>query len=56
VVGSDGFVDGLMVRSWRLSCWVLAMSFHLSLLSPARFKRSRAFEHEQAQQPMVKAG
>lgn len=40
VVGSDGFVDGhygLMVRSWRLSCWVLAMWFHLSLLSPARF-------------------
>jgi hypothetical protein len=25
VVGSDGFVDGLMVRNWRLSCWVLAM-------------------------------
>jgi hypothetical protein len=57
VVGSDGFVDGLMVRSWRSLCWVLAMWFHLSLLSPARFKRSRAgpFEHEQAQ-PMVKAG
>ena len=31
VVGSDGFVDGLMVRSWRLSCWVLAMWFYLSL-------------------------
>jgi hypothetical protein len=27
VMGSDGFVDGLMVRSWRLSCWVLAMCF-----------------------------
>jgi hypothetical protein len=34
VVGSDGSVDGhygLMVRSWRLSCWVLAMWFHLSV-------------------------
>jgi hypothetical protein len=30
VVGSDGFVDGLMVRSWS---WVLAMWFYLSLLS-----------------------
>jgi hypothetical protein len=37
VMRSDGFVDGLMVRSWRLSCWVLTMWFHLSLLSPARF-------------------
>jgi hypothetical protein len=37
VVRSDGFVDGLMVRSWRLPYWVLAMWFHLSLLSPARF-------------------
>jgi hypothetical protein len=34
VGGSDGFVGGLyglMVRSWRLSSWVLAMWFHLSL-------------------------
>jgi hypothetical protein len=37
VMGSDGLVNGLIVRSWRLSCWLLAIWFHLSLLSPARF-------------------
>jgi hypothetical protein len=34
VVGSDGSVGGhygLTDRSWRLSSWVLAMWFHLSL-------------------------
>jgi hypothetical protein len=32
-MGSDGFVDGhygLIVRSQKLSCWVLAMWFYLS--------------------------